>query len=177
MQIIELPIEKLVPDPNNARKHDSKNLDAIRGSLAKFGQQTPIVIDAQNIVLKGNGTVEAAKQLGWTSIKTVRSQLTTNTDKVAYALADNRSGELASWDMDVLGSELVALRDDNFDIGEIGFDDSDFDKMFGEKELPDIDGAKELDASDFDNFQHQCPKCGFEWDDNKSASNGPMESD
>jgi len=127
LEIIEVSIDSLIPDPNNARKHDQKNLDAIKGSLAKFGQQTPIVVDDKNVVLKGNGTVEAAKAMGWSTIKTVRSTLETNTDKVAYALADNRSSELAAWDMDVLGSELMSLRDDGFDIGDIGFDDGDFD--------------------------------------------------
>jgi len=138
LEIIEVSIDSLIPDPNNARKHDQKNLDAIKGSLAKFGQQTPIVVDTNNVVLKGNGTVEAAKAMGWSTIKTVRSTLETNTDKVAYALADNRSSELAAWDMDVLGSELMSLRDDGFAIEDIGFDDSDFDKMFGDDEIDPI---------------------------------------
>ena len=173
MNIETIPISSLIPDPNNARQHDDKNLSAIKGSLAKFGQQKPIVIDDKNVVIAGNGTLDSAKELGWTEIACVRSDLKTITEKTAFALADNRTSELANWDMEVLGKELLSLQEDDFDIGEIGFDPADFEP----KELPDIDGAKELNASDFDNFDHQCPKCGFEWDDNKSASNGPMESD
>ena len=174
MEIIKIPIDSLIPDPNNAREHDQKNLDAIKGSLTKFGLQKPIVIDDKNVVIAGNGTLESAKALGWTEIDCVRSDLKTMTEKTAFALADNRTAELANWDMEVLGKELLSLQDDDFDIGEIGFDPADFEP----KELPDIEGAKELDASDFDNFDHQCPKCGFEFnDDSKPAADGSMESD
>ena len=172
MQLEILPISSLIPDPNNVRQHDEKNLSAIKGSLAKFGQQKPIVIDEKNVVIAGNGTLESAKALGWTEINCVRSDLKTMTEKTAFALADNRTAELATWNMDALGSELLSLQDDGFEIEEIGFDPADFEP----KELPDIDGAKELDASDFNDFDHQCPKCGFEFDDSKPASNGPMES-
>jgi ParB-like chromosome segregation protein Spo0J len=175
LQVFDADIASLIPDPNNARKHDEKNLASIKGSLAKFGQQTPIVIDSNNVILKGNGTVEAAKQLGWANVKCIRTTLETNTDKVAYALADNRSSELAAWNMDVLGSELLALQEDNFDISEIGFDPGDYG--LDEPDLKNLD-SKEFDASDFSNFQHQCPKCGFEFnDDSKSTTNGAVVPD
>ena len=124
MQVEELEVSSLIFDPNNARTHDEKNLNAIKGSLAKFGQQYPIVIDDKNVVLSGNVRLEAAKDLGWKTIKVVRSDLKTETEKVGYKLADNQSAILADWDMDVLGSELHALREDGFEIEDIGFQDT-----------------------------------------------------
>jgi len=56
-------------DPANVRKHDRRNLDAIKASLRKFGQQKPIVVDTKGIVLAGNGTLTAAKELGWSEIE------------------------------------------------------------------------------------------------------------
>ena len=149
MQIIELNTSELIPDPNNARTHDEKNLNAIKGSLAKFGQQYPIVIDDKNVVLSGNGRLEAAKDLGWKTIKVVRSDLKTETEKVGYKLADNQSAILADWDMDVLGSELHALREDGFEIEEIGFDPGDF--KIGEE----IDGVgfPDLPEGDKEDFR------------------------
>lgn len=134
VQIETVALSSLLPDPANARRHDEKNLAAIKGSLAKFGQRKPIVC-RNNVVIAGNGTLEAAKQLGWSEIQIVRADDMTNTDATAFALADNRSAELASWDFETLGATLHALREDDFDLTEIGFDTSYLDNM----NLPDVD--------------------------------------
>jgi DNA modification methylase len=118
-------IASLVFDPANARKHDKKNLDAIKGSLARFGQQKPIVISKDNVVIAGNGTLAAARELGWNEIEVKRSKLT-GVEAIAYALADNRSAELAAWDDEILGKTLHALQEDGFPIADIGFDPGDF---------------------------------------------------
>ena len=65
MNIEETKIEDLHFDPANVRKHDEKNLEAIKSSLLRFGQQKPIVVDGKGIVIAGNGTLTAAKALGW----------------------------------------------------------------------------------------------------------------
>lgn len=121
MLIESIKIDELHEDPANARRHDDKNLKAIKGSLKKFGQQKPIVVDKNNIVVAGNGTLAAAKAIGWDSIDIVRTKLE-GTQATAFALADNRSSELAAWDDEVLNKTLKALTDEMFDITEIGFD-------------------------------------------------------
>jgi len=121
MQIEQVPIKDLAFDPANARKHPSKNLTAIKGSLKKFGQQKPIVIDKNGVVVAGNGTLAAAKELGWDSISAVRTELT-GPDAIAFALADNRTAELAEWDVEPLAKTLQALKDIDFDLSSIGFD-------------------------------------------------------
>lgn len=124
-----VPLSALISDLSNTRKHSKKNLEAIKGSLARFGQQKPIVISKDNIVIAGNGTLEAAKALGWTEIEVKRSELS-GSDITAYAIADNRTGELAEWDLDVLPGTLEALGKE-FDLGEIGFDSDDLAKLIG----------------------------------------------
>lgn len=121
MNVIKVPISQLVNDPNNARKHGTKNISAIKGSLAKFGQQKPIVIDAKNVVIAGNGTLEAAKQLGWTHINAVVTELD-DLGKMAFALADNKTSELAEWDDPILAEQLDWLDKQDFDIDSIGFE-------------------------------------------------------
>lgn len=138
MLIESVAIDSLIPDPANARRHDQKNLDAIKGSLQKFGQQKNIVV-RNNIVLAGNGTLEAAKALGWTHVTVKRADDLSSVDAAAFALADNRSAELASWDMDVLGSTLHSLREGDFDLTGIGFDVSDLDNMLGDEKFDEID--------------------------------------
>lgn len=128
MKVESLPIAKLVLDPSNARKHSPKNLEAIKGSLAKFGQQKPIVVGKGNVVIAGNGTLEAARSLGWDAIDVVRTTLE-GPDATAFAIADNRTGELAEWDAGVLGETLKALQGIDFDLGAIGFDADDLAAM------------------------------------------------
>lgn len=126
--IENISIDTLIPDPSNSRKHSKKNLDAIKGSLARFGQQKPIVVSHDNVVIAGNGTLQAAKALGWTEISVVRSDLA-GSDVTAYAIADNRTGELAEWDDEALQQSLRALSEENFNLNEIGFSDKELDKI------------------------------------------------
>jgi DNA modification methylase len=123
MKLETLKIKALTPDPTNARKHDDKNLDAIKGSLSQFGQRKPIVISQENVIVAGNGTVEAAKRLGWTEIQAVRVPSDWTADQIkAFALADNRTAELATWDELVMASQLLELEEAGFEIAEFGFE-------------------------------------------------------
>jgi site-specific DNA-methyltransferase (adenine-specific) len=126
MQIETVDIADLQPDPKNARKHDETNLKAIKASLSEFGQRKPIVITSKNVVVAGNGTLAAARSLGWDAIDAVRvpADWTANQIK-AFALADNRTAELADWDRDILSTQLVELQTDGWDISLIGFDVTD----------------------------------------------------
>lgn len=127
MNIERISISDLLEDPANARKHDAKNLRAIKGSLKRFGQQKPLVVDAKGIVIAGNGTLAAARELGWDTIDVVRTTLA-GAEAIAYAIADNRAGELAGWDDDVLGKALAALDADGWDLPDMGWDDGDWTK-------------------------------------------------
>jgi len=116
-------------DPSNVRKHSRRNLDAIKASLRKFGQQKPIVVDAKGIVLAGNGTLTAAKELGWTEIQIVRTELA-GVEATAFAIADNRTAELAEWDEDGLANVLQSLKVEDADLlAATGYDAAELDKM------------------------------------------------
>jgi len=122
MDIETVKIDELDLDPRNARKHDAKNLKAIADSLEQFGQRKPIVVWGRTVVA-GNGTMVAARSLGWTEISIVRVPDDWGSDQVkAYALADNRSAELAAWDEQVLASQLLELQEAEFDIELLGFE-------------------------------------------------------
>lgn len=144
METERVKISDLVFDPNNSRKHNDKNLNAIKGSLTKFGQQKPIVINKKNVIVAGNGTVAAAKSLGWKEITVVRSELDDFLQS-AFALADNRTSELAEWDQEALSKSIAALEIGNFDLDSIGFQPGDFDFMDKPKEgLTEDDAVPEV---------------------------------
>lgn len=129
MKLLQLDIDHVVPDPANARRHGTKNLKAIEASLRRFGQQKPIVIDSNNVVRAGNGTLAAAKNLGWTSIGVVRSDLD-GSDMVAFALADNRTSELAEWDFEVLSAVIKALEEEEEGRGdELGWSGHELENL------------------------------------------------
>lgn len=122
MKIEEIKIGDLKLDPDNARTHDQKNLAAIAGSLELFGQRKPIVITADNVVVAGNGTIQAAKLLDWEKVSCVRIPADWTSDQIkAYALADNRTAELAKWDEQILGIQLLELSENDFPIEQFGF--------------------------------------------------------
>ena len=123
MQIETVKLMALKPDPANARRHDNKNLEAIAGSLKQFGQRKPLVVDQNDTVVAGNGTLQAAKSLGWQEIDIVRIPADWSAAQIkAFALADNRTAELAEWNHEVLAITILELQEANFDIQEIGFE-------------------------------------------------------
>ena len=123
MKLETIKIASLTADPQNARTHDDTNLKAIQGSLKEFGQRKPIVITQDNTIAAGNGTVAAAKQLGWTDIQAVRVPADWDADRIkAFALADNRTAELASWSPQILSAQLEDLTAAGFDVEILGFD-------------------------------------------------------
>ena len=138
MKIELVNIDDLDLDPRNARKHDTKNLKAIADSLELFGQRKPIVVWGRTVVA-GNGTMVAARSLGWTEITVARVPDDWSTDQVkAYALADNRSAELAEWDEQVLAAQLLELTEAEFDVELLGFElPADELQDVVEDEIPD----------------------------------------
>jgi hypothetical protein len=105
LQVESVPIDKLIPDEANARLHPAKNIDAVKASLQRFGQQKPIVVRRDGVVLAGNGTLQAAKDLGWKQLGVVYTDLE-SAEALAFAITDNRTSELAEWDYEVLAGVL-----------------------------------------------------------------------
>jgi hypothetical protein len=147
MKIETLQIQELVPDPTNARQHDDKNLKAIQGSLKEFGQRKPIVITEDGVIVAGNGTVEAAKRLGWSKIDAVRIPGDWTPEMIrAFAIADNRTGELSRFDKVILTEQLVQLKEADFRLEALGFTETeveDFSRITNASVLGSTDAFKE----------------------------------
>ena len=110
---LAVPIADLVDDENNARSHDEKNLASIAASLAEFGQLKPIVVNANGMVIvAGHGTVAAAKRLNWTHVAAVVKAMT-EADHRGFAIADNRTAELAEWDVAMLTASAALIAGEN----------------------------------------------------------------
>ena len=163
LRIESRSVHDLSNDPANARKHNDRNINAIIASLRRFGQQKPIVIDKTNIVRAGNGTLEAARRLGWESIDCVTTSLQ-GSDAIAYAIADNRTAELAEWDEDTLAAQLNGLLTESEDIAlAAGFTPSEVDAML--KRYEDQLEPTPADEGRADRTVGcNCPGCGFSFE-------------
>ena len=122
MQIEIIDINKLLPYINNPRKN--LNIDKVASSIKEFGFQQPIVVDKNYTIIVGHTRFEAAKKLGLKEVPVQVADLSINQAK-AYRIADNRTGELATWDFELLTCEAKDLIDMNFDVELTGFNLSD----------------------------------------------------
>lgn len=128
MQVKTVSIDSISQDPANLRRHGERNLASIVASLRKFGQQHPIVVTDQGVILSGNGRYQAAKQLGWKEIAVTVTSLK-GSDATAYAIADNRTAELAEWDDTALAETLRALQSEDYEIEAAGYTESEIDGL------------------------------------------------
>jgi DNA modification methylase len=127
---LAIAIDSVHPDTANARKHNEKNMDAIVASLHRFGQRAPIVVQKSGMIVRaGNGRLAAAKSLGWSHIAALIVD-DSSVDATAYAIADNRTAELAEWDTETLAALLNSLDDE--DLKVTGYDQAELDQMLAE---------------------------------------------
>jgi len=145
-------LNDLIPDPDNARLHNDRNIGMIVDAIGEVGLSRSIVIDENDVILAGNGVTEAARKAGKSKVMVVdadgdtlvavrRSGLS-DEEKKRLALYDNRTGELAAWDF----SALEAAREQDPEmIGEM-FDGPEWDQLRVEagieKDVPDDPGAQ-----------------------------------
>lgn len=128
-----MPIDALQADPRNAMTHPEASVAAIESSLREFGQQKPIVVDQTGMIVAGHGTVEAAKRLGWTHVEAAISDLE-GPKRDGYAIADNRTAQLAKWHDEQLAATLASLAEAGVSHVAVGFTDRDLARLLaGEK--------------------------------------------
>lgn len=109
LRSLAVPVASLTPDPNNARRHGDKNVAATRASMVRFGQRLPLVVQRQGMVVRvGNNRLQIARDLGWSHVAAVVVD-EADVEAAAYAIADNHTGELATWDEATLRATLASL--------------------------------------------------------------------
>lgn len=119
MQVKTVSIDKIKPYENNPRNNDDA-VDAVANSIKEFGWQQPIVVDNGGVIIAGHTRYKAAKQLKLKEVPIVVADNLTKEQVNAYRLADNKSGEFATWDDDELQEELDKILD--IDMTDFGFD-------------------------------------------------------
>ena len=154
MKIEKVKLNKLKLDNKNARKHNAKNISELERSLKEFGQHRALVVQrGTNKILIGNGMYQAMLNLGFDEADVY---FVDDDDKTAVkrAIADNRTGELAEWDADML-NELMAdfAKLGDFDVPGFSDDEVKFiadietDAYLAEKSNHDTEAAEEAEEN------------------------------
>lgn len=141
--LVELwPLSRLKPHPKKLRKHSEHQLTILAAGIRKFGCLSAIVVDENDVILKGHAVCEAARRTGLEEINVIRALHLTEPEKRAYRIADNKTALLSEWDDAILKTELTDLSgfDLDFDAALTGFSTTEIDLI--------IDGAPGEDAAD-----------------------------
>ena len=146
------PVESLIPYARNAKQHSDAQVAQIAASIREFGWGAPILIDGQNNVIAGHGRLLAARKLGIAEVPVVPMSHLSDTQRRALILADNKIGENASWDSELLTMELADLKDAGVDLGIMGFSQEDWEALLAGAEqnhegLTDDDVVPEMSAT------------------------------
>ena len=138
-------IDDVTPYENNPRQNDGA-VDAVARSINEFGFRQPIVVDEDGVIIVGHTRFKAAQKLGLENVPVHVATGLTPAQVKAYRLADNRTAEIADWDYDLLPLELSQLKEQNYDLGLIGFDTDELAKMLDpgvQEGLTDADAVPE----------------------------------
>jgi site-specific DNA-methyltransferase (adenine-specific) len=168
-------VDDFLLDPRNARSHPEESIKTISSLLTRYGQRKPIVVHESGVVKAGNGTLQAAKCLGWKFIAWAPAPEKPE-DATGFALGDNRSAELSRWNEEVLGEELrglVEFPDYSIDsLAELGFDYSKVESYIRgpdsgvEEDVPKLPANPRTRVGDFIQLGEHRLVCG----DSREAS-------
>jgi DNA modification methylase len=140
------PLETLIPDARNARKHSPMQVAQIAASMKEWGWTNPVLVDEDGRIIAGHGRVLAAGRLGFTEVPVMVAEGWTEAQKRAYVIADNQLALTADWDLELLSSEVKGLNEWGFDLSLLGFSDIDELLAGNSSGFTDPDEAPELPA-------------------------------
>ena len=159
LRIVYRPLSDLRPYERNPRDN-AKAVDAVAASIQAFGFLVPIIIASEqdHTIVAGHTRYLAAQRLKLAEVPTVLADGLTENQIRAFRLVDNRTAEIAVWDLPLLDEAMEDIGD-TIDMAQFGFVEGDLYE-------PD-NTSREIDAEVFgdDAFEYQCPDCGFMFDE------------
>lgn len=128
MQVETWPIDRLIPYDKNPRLNDDA-VEAVARSIQEFGFRQPIVVDDEGVIIIGHTRLKAARKLGLSEVP-VHIARGLSPEKIkALRIADNKTAEIAEWNLELLPIELSELQGMDFDLGLLGFDQDELAKL------------------------------------------------
>jgi len=147
VQIVYKKTSDLIPYVNNTRTHSDEQVNQIASSIKEFGFTNPALIDADGGIIAGHGRVMAAKKLKMAEVPCIVLEDLTEAQKKAYIIADNKLALNAGWDEELLKLEIENLKELDFDIDLLGFNDAELDDIL---RLDTTENAGEVVEDEFE---------------------------
>lgn len=140
-----------MPYAKNARLHNDEQVEKLADSLQEFGFTNPVLIDENNVIIAGHGRILAANKLGLKEVPVRKLLHLTENQKKAYRLADNRLAEIGGgWDQILLSGEVVELKEENYDLGVLGFDATYLNSLLNVGEVVEDASGEWVGMPEFD---------------------------
>lgn len=138
MEIVKAHIDEIQAYEKNAKEHPREQIEQIKKSILEYGNNDPIAVDENNVIIEGHGRYIALRELGYDTVEIIRLEHLTEEQKKAYRLVHNKLTMNSDFDFDLLEKELAELTAFDVDMSLFGFDESIFDEV-----MPDFGEALE----------------------------------
>ena len=123
MELIKKKVSELIPYINNSRTHSEEQITQLVSSIKEFGFTNPILLAPDNSIIAGHGRLQAVKRLGHEEVPCIIVEGLTKTQIKALIIADNQLALNAGWDLEKLSVEIEGLKDEDFNLDILGFND------------------------------------------------------
>jgi len=151
MDIIKKKTSELNPYENNSRTHSEDQVNQIINSIKTFGFTNPILIDESNNIIAGHGRLLAVQKLEWEEVPCIIVNGLNQTQLKALNIADNQIALNAGWDLEKLSLEIKGLKEENFDLTSLGFNNLELSNFLNDNFL-DNNFNEEITADQTNNF-------------------------
>jgi site-specific DNA-methyltransferase (adenine-specific) len=163
LKVQELAVSALKPWEHNPRLNDHA-VDAVAKSIKSFGFNVPILCDKDSTIIAGHTRWKAAKKLGMKAVPVIALEMS-GAQRRAFSVADNKTAELADWNLPQLREILDELRCEDIDLVNMGFSDEDLrsilkDTAWGEDEIPDLSEESQVEVGDMFQLGRHRLLCG-----------------
>ena len=162
VNIIKVKIDDIKQYENNAKLHPQEQIEQIKNSILQFGNNDPIAIDSDNVIIEGHGRYLALKQLGYDEVECIRLEHLTDEQKRAYILIHNKLTMNTDFDLDILNEELskienIDMSDFDFELEDINIDEPvEIEEGYYDVEVPKEPKAKLGDIYQLGNHRLMC---------------------
>jgi DNA modification methylase len=148
LKIEQWPVGRLVPYARNARTHSDGQVAQVAASIAQFGFVNPILVGPDRVIIAGHARLLAARKLEMSEVPVIVLEHLSEAQRRALVIADNRLALNAGWDEEMLALELGALREEDFSLDILGFDDEELARLLAAEDaaegLTDEDSVPEV---------------------------------
>lgn len=140
LEIVKVDIDTIKEYEKNAKLHPKEQIEQIKKSIKEFGNNDPIAVDENNVIIEGHGRIRALKELGYKEIDVIKLTHLTEEQKKAYILTHNKLTMNSDFDIDLLNEELDNIID--IDMADFGFE---FAEDIDEEEIQIDTSEKEIE--------------------------------